>query len=144
MVPQDLGLPIGIKGIHIYQIDSNGADSCIGVAQGENRKGKQYDTNVFSVDEQGRVIEKLEGYQLQMIDHRPDHPTAEELANPGDRNEKLLQQELVERAAALNVIVPQISLVEMPGMHNLSAKERHQRELPIFSETVDKFLNTIE
>lgn len=144
MVPQDLGLPIGIKGIQIYQIDSNGAESCIGVAQGEGRKGKQYDTTVFSVDEHGRLIEKLEGYQLRMIDHRPDHPTAEELANPGDRYQQMLHQELVQRAAALNVTVPQISLVEMPGMHNLSAAERHQRELPIFSQTVDKFLNTIE
>ncbi|MDJ0697855.1 MAG: SDR family NAD(P)-dependent oxidoreductase [Mastigocoleus sp. MO_167.B18] len=144
MVPQDLGLPIGIKGIQIYQIDTNGADSCIGVAQGETRKGKQYNTNVFSVDEQGRVIEKLEGYQLQMIDHRPDHPTAEELANPGVRNEKLLYRELVQRAAALNVTVPQISLMEMPGMHNLSAEERHQQELPIFSQTVDKVLNNLE
>ena len=144
MVPQDLGLPIGIKGIQIYQIDSNGTESCIGVSQRESRTSKQYNATVFTVDEDGRVIEKLEGYQLQMIDHRPDHPTAEELANPGDRNEQLLHQELLQRAAALNVTVPKISLVEMPGMHNLSVEERHQRELPIFSQTVDKFLNTIE
>jgi enediyne polyketide synthase len=144
MVPQDLGLPIGIKGIQIYQIDNNGAESCIGVAQGEGKKGKQYDTTVFSIDEQGRVIEKLEGYQLRMIDHRPDHPTAEELANPNHHYEQLLHQELMQRAAALNVTVPQISLVEMLGMHKLSAEERHQRELTIFSQTVDKFLNIIE
>lgn len=139
MVPQDLGLPIGIKGIQIYQINSNGAEYCIGVAQGEGRKGKQYNTTVTSVDENGRVIEKLEGYQLRVIEHRPDHPTAEELANPSDYNEHLLHQELVKRAEALNVTVPQISLVEMPGMHNLSAEKRHQRQLPVFSKTVGKF-----
>ncbi len=144
MVPQDLGLPIGINAIQIDQIDSNDAESCIGVAQGDSRKGKQYDATVFSVDEDGRLIEKLEGYHLRIIDHRPDNPTAAELANPGDRYEKLLHQELLQRATTLNVTVPQISLVEMPGMHNLSTEERHQRELPIFSQTVDKFLNTIE
>lgn len=143
MVPQDLGLPIGIKGIQIYQIYSKGVESCIGVAQAEAKKGKQYDTTVFSVDADRRVIEKLEGYQLRIIEHRPDHPTAEELANRGDRHEQLLHQELVERAAAFDVTVPQISLVEMPGMHNLSAQERHQRQLPIFSKTVGKFLNLL-
>ncbi len=144
MVPQDLGLPIGINAIQIDQIDSNDAESCIGVAQGDSRKGKQYDATVFSVDEDGRLIEKLEGYHLRIIDHRPDHPTAEELANPGDRHEQILHQELLQRAAALNVTVPEISLVEMPGMHHLSVKERHQRELSIFSQTVAKFLHTIE
>ncbi|RCJ30594.1 hypothetical protein A6770_21135 [Nostoc minutum NIES-26] len=143
MVPQDLGLPIGIKGIQIYQIYSQGVESCIGVAQGESRKGKHYDTTVFSVDADGRVIEKLEGYQLRIIDHHPDHPTAEELANRGDRHEQLLHQELVQRAAAFDVSVPQISLVEIPGMHNLSAQERHQRQLPVFSKTVGKFLNLL-
>ncbi|MEH1785959.1 MAG: SDR family NAD(P)-dependent oxidoreductase [Nostoc sp.] len=143
MVPQDLGLPIGIKSIQIYQIHSHGTESCIGVAQGEGRNGKQYDTSVFSVDEDGRVIEKLEGYQLRIIDHRPDNPTAEELANLSDRTEQLLHQELVERAAALDVTVPQISLAEMPGMHNLSAEKRHHRQLPIFSKTIGKYLNLL-
>ncbi|MBD2342822.1 SDR family NAD(P)-dependent oxidoreductase [Anabaena subtropica] len=141
MVPQDLGLPIGIKAIQIYQTHNNGSESCIGVAQGEGRQGKQYDTSVFSVDEDGRLIERLEGYQLRMIDHRPDNPTAEELATRGDRTEQILHQELVERAAALDVTIPQISLEEMPGMHNLSTEKRHDRQLPIFSRTVGKFLN---
>jgi len=143
MVPQDLGLPIGIKSIQIYQTHIKGVESCIGVAQGEGRKGKQYDTKVFSVDEDGRVIEQLEGYQLRIIDHRPDNPTAEELANRGDHNEQLLHQELVERAIALDVAAPQISLAEMPGMHNLPAEERHHRQLPIFSKTIGKFLNLL-
>ncbi|MBR8832668.1 MAG: SDR family NAD(P)-dependent oxidoreductase [Stigonema ocellatum SAG 48.90 = DSM 106950] len=109
MVPQDLGLPIGINSIQIYQLDNNNVESCIGVALGEGRKGKEYNTTVFSVDENGRVIDKLEGYHLRMISHRPDHPTAEEIANPGDEKERLLHQELMERSKALAELKGQIT-----------------------------------
>ena len=144
MVPQDLGLPIAINSIQIYQLDNNNAKSCIGVALGEGKIDKQYDTTVFSVDENWRVIDKLEGYHLKIIAHRPDHPTAEEIANPSDENEHRLHQELIKRSKALNVTIPEISLVDLPGMHSLSALERHERELLILSKTVSKFLNNVK
>jgi len=144
MVPQDLGLPIGINSIQMCQLDNTTAGSCIGVALGEGRKGKQYDTTVFSVDENWHIIDKLEGYHLRMIEHCPDHPTAEEIANPSDEKEQLLNKELIERSKALNVSIPEISLFDLPGMHSLSADERHERELPILSKTISKFLNNLE
>ena len=178
MVPQDIGLPIGIKSIHLYKTDATTAERCLGMAIGQDRQGKTYNTAVVMTDEQGTVIEQLEGYQVRMIDHRPDNPTIDDLvaiavqtlvhqveneivnatpippsaSDAGDAepapnchvDEQQLLQDLRLRAKTLNVAIPQTSLAHMEGLHQLSAKERHQKELPIFSKTVGEYLDTAQ
>lgn len=144
MVPQDLCLPIGIKSIQINPVDSNNYSSYIGVALRQATENQQHNTTVFTINDHGQVIEKLDGYQLKIMEHRQDNPTAEELVNPGERDEQLLHQQLIQRAKTLSVNLPEISLVHLPGLHNLSAEERHSLELPVFSKTVDKLMHTLE
>jgi len=143
MVPQDIGLPIGIKSIQIYQVDSQIAERCIGVAMGQERNGKDYSTSVVATDEKGCVIERLDGYKVRMIEHRPENPTVEELADSTERDERLLRQELRLHAQALEVSEPQVSLDYVPDLHDLSPDERHHRELPIFRNTVRLFVNAV-
>lgn len=141
IIPQDICLPVRIDRIQLYQLDRQTAGSCIGVAINEKREARQYRTSVVATDETGRVLDKLEGYQLRILEHREDHPTAEELANPSRRDEELLRQELNRRANLLQVKAPETSLAQMPGMHKLSAGERHEREVPLFSKAVEQALN---
>ncbi|MBE9048954.1 SDR family NAD(P)-dependent oxidoreductase [Nostocales cyanobacterium LEGE 11386] len=144
VVPQDICLPIRINSIQVYQTDSNISGSCIGVVNLHGRQGRQYNSTVFAVDEAGRIIEKLDGYHLQILEHRENHPTAEDLADPTQRDEQLLRRELNNRAKALQMTVPEASLAQLPGLHALSAAERRQREIPVFSKTVGKLLSTLE
>ena len=175
MVPQDIGLPIGIKSIQLYKTDATTNESCMGMATGQDRQGKNYNTSVVMTNENGAVIEHLEGYQIRMIDHRPDNPSVDDLvaiavqtlvhevenemvkvtptqpsaadqkqAEPAPAchvDELQLLQELHSRAKALNVTLPKASLAHVDGLHQLSAEERHQQELPIFSKTVGEYLN---
>ena len=143
MVPQDIGLPIGIKSIQIYQVDSLIAERCIGVASGQERNGKDYSTSVVATDESGYVIERLDGYTVRMIEHRPDNPTVEELGDSTERDERLLREELRLHAVALDVSEPEVSLDYVPDLHSLPADERHQKELPVFRNTVRLFVNMV-
>ncbi len=144
VVPQDICLPVHINNIQVYQPNSNASGSCIGVVILHGREGRQYNSTVFALDEDGRVIEKLDGYQLRILEHHDDYPTAEELADPSQRDERLLRRELSSRADAFKVTVPEASLVHLPGLHGLSAAQRHQRELPVFAKTVGKLLKDLE
>lgn len=144
VVPQDICLPIHINSIQIYQTDTQVSGSCIGVVNLHGRQGRQYHSTVLAVDEAGRMIEKLDGYHLQILEHREHHPTAEDLADPTQRDDQLLRRELNNRAKGLQMSVPEASLAQLPGLHTLSATERHQREIPVFAKTVGKLLNTLD
>ena len=159
MVPQDIGLPIGINRIDVYNTNATTAQSCRGMATGQERQGKNYNTAVVMTDDQGTVVERLDGYQVRMVEHRPENPTIEDLLKTAVQalvheveneittastnvDEQELLKELRLRARALNVIIPQVSLTPMAGLHQLSAEERHQQELPVFRKTVNDYLNT--
>ncbi|NEO45562.1 MAG: SDR family NAD(P)-dependent oxidoreductase [Moorea sp. SIO4A3] len=141
IIPQDICLPIRIDCLEVYQTTQNCA-SCLGLAINEGREGQQYNTSVVSTCEDGGVIEKLEGYQLRILEHRPENPTAEELAHPTPRDEQQLSAELNRRSHELDVAIPETSLEYLQGLHSLSAEERHQQELPVLSRTVAKVLKT--
>jgi enediyne polyketide synthase len=140
IIPQDISLPIRIDSIELYRPNGDVSSKCVGVAILEGRDDQQYRSTVFALDEDGRVIERLEGYQLKILEHREDHPTVEELADPSQRDEQILHSQLTRWADEFKITVPEVSLVYLPGLHQLSAAERHQRELPIFSRTIAQLL----
>ncbi len=142
IIPQDISLPIRIDSIELYQLNKNVSHKAIGIATLEGRDGQHYNSTVFAFDKDGQIIEKLEGYQLRILEHREDHPTAQELAQPSQRDEQMLCTQLAHWAEQFQVAVPEVSLVYLPGLHELSRAERHQRELPVFSRAIAKLLNT--
>ncbi|MBW4435287.1 MAG: SDR family NAD(P)-dependent oxidoreductase [Pelatocladus maniniholoensis HA4357-MV3] len=142
IIPQDISLPIRIDSIELYQLDKNVSHKAIAVATLEGRDGQQYSSTVFAFNKDGQMIEKLEGYQLRILEHREDHPTAQELAQPSQRDEQILCTQLTHWAEQFQLAVPEVSLVYLPGLHELSRAERHQRELPVFSRAIAKLLNT--
>lgn len=141
IVPQDICLPIHIESIEIYPDSSEPSDSRLGVAVLQEKNGDTYRTNVFTVSEDGRVVEKLNGYQLKILERRPEHPTAEVLADPSQQDEELLERKLSRWSEAFQMAKPEISLVYLPNLHLLSAKERRQKELPILERTAGKLLD---
>ena len=191
MVPQDIGLPIGIQRIEL-QDPSVQPLQCLGLARGQDRNGRNYSTSVIMTDAQGRILERLEGYQVRMVEHRPENPTIEDIIraykakNPSgavattshrvlsetntpdegnvadvviaqaankaaikisveanNLDEKKLREDLLSRAEALNVDVPEVSLEDMPGLHKLSTEERHEKEVRIFRRTVNLVLGLL-
>lgn len=141
IIPQDICLPIRIDSLEIYRISQN-SETCLGLAINQGRFGQQYNTTVISTTEDGSVMEKFDGYQLRILEHRPENPTAEDLAHPTPRDEQQLSEALHRFGDVFNVAIPETSLEYLQGLHSLSAEERHQHELPVFSRTVAKALNS--
>jgi NAD(P)-dependent dehydrogenase (short-subunit alcohol dehydrogenase family)/acyl carrier protein/3-hydroxymyristoyl/3-hydroxydecanoyl-(acyl carrier protein) dehydratase len=143
MVAKDLCLPLGIQSIEIY-LTQETAQNYVGVALNDGKENDQYTTTVMAINHSGQVIEKLTGYQLKIMEHCADNPTAEELVNPEPRDQQLLYQELNQRAETLGIVPPQVTMAHLPGLHHLSLEERHKLEMPLFSQTVDKLMRNLK
>ena len=133
IVPQKIALPVHIDSLQSRGLTQrrSGRLRAVAVNNGET-DGKQTFT-VFAVDTEGHVAERLDGYTLGIVEHRPDHPTAEELANPGPRDERILRERLAALAEAFDLAVPELSAVHTPGLHGLPKPLRHERELPVLA-----------
>jgi len=140
VIPQDICLPIHIDSIEIYQPNSD-VSSYIGITRPQGREGKQYNNSVFAVTPDGQLAERLNGYQLRILEHRKDNPTVEELVDPTQRDEWILRRKLSNQAHLFRVAAPKVSLAYLPGIHALSPAERHERELPLFHRTISQLLD---
>jgi enediyne polyketide synthase len=138
MIPKDICLPVHIDSIEIHSPQVNLFNSCLGVAINENFNEQEYSTSVLAVTENGQLIERLKGYQLKVLEHKEDNPTAEELANQSHRDEQLLLEKLNYQSKIFQVAVPESSLEHLPGLHSVSREERHEKELPVFYKTINK------
>ncbi|PMB00794.1 type I polyketide synthase [Fischerella thermalis CCMEE 5268] len=142
LIPQDNCLPVMIERIEIYQPESELSDSCICITVPQGQSGKQFRNSVVVITEDGRVVEKLSGYEARLLEHRKDNPTVEELADPQRRDEVLLHQKISDRADSFGVSAPEISLAYLPEISTLSPDERHTQELPLFYQALGKLLNS--
>jgi len=131
IIPQDICLPVSIERIDLYQAARISPTSHLGVALYEGRDEHHQYARVFALDEKGRRVESLEGYQLRILEHREEYPDAREFASPDDRDSTILQVELANRARAFSVAPPQLVVAHIPGLHQMSREERHRREQPL-------------
>lgn len=140
-IPQDICLPIAIESWEIYQLDRQSSRLLTGVVMQGDSEGQEYKTTVLVVDEEGRIVEKLNGYRLKILEHREDNPTAEQLANPDARDEKIIEEKLKVISDSFGVQTPEVSVMNVLGLHQLGKGDRHQRELPLLQKTVAKLMD---
>jgi len=102
-IPKDICLPIKIDKIEVFFPRAGSSGSKCELSQEktmicrtilEEKIGQNYRGSVCVVDENGNVIEKIEGYLLKILEHHEENPSAEEIANPGHRDETILQSQL--------------------------------------------------
>jgi malonyl CoA-acyl carrier protein transacylase/acyl carrier protein/NADP-dependent 3-hydroxy acid dehydrogenase YdfG len=140
VVPQSLCLPVHVGTIEIQQ--SNDPKPAMRVVRviHEGRTDDFENASVVAVDAQGRVLQRLEQYRLRILERLEDNPSAEGIADPGERDTDLLRHELLTRARALGVEAPEPAFAYLADLHSLSADERHELERPLFGEAVARFL----
>ena len=140
VVPQSLCLPVRIGSIEIHPAGGPVPASRVVMVVNEGRTDDFENARVVAVDEQGRVLQRLEGYRLRILERREDNPTAEAIADPAARDAELLRRELIRRARSLGVEAPEPAFAYLADLHALSAEERHELERPLFGEAVARFL----
>ena len=129
-------LPVFIESIEVFRPNGGSSGLHTGVAVINKLEEQEYHITVLAVDEGGRVIERISGYRARIMKRVPDWPTAEELADPSQRDEQIIQSELASRAKVFSVKTPNVSLTYSPEWHKLSKEERHRLEKPIMQKTV--------
>src|SRR5207248_2790712 len=87
-------------------------------------------------DDQGRLTERLTGYRLRILEERPEEPTAEELAHPEGRDERLVREAVGRALEAFGRRGPALALADLPGLHALARSERHDRECGLVERAV--------
>jgi len=136
----DICLPVQISTLERHRTEKGITNSLTGKVIVEERSGNEYRTSVFVVNQDGHVVEHLKGYTLRVMNHDDSHPLPEEMVDPGQRDEKIVQNELSAGANTMDVILPAYSLSYLSGFHKLNKTDRHERELPILHDTVQRAL----
>lgn len=136
VVPQEICLPMSIGVIELYpERLGTGIVDCL--TYDKVTDGSHVNAKVMAVRDGHAVIELID-YCSRIVQRRPDNPTAEELASPGDRDKRLIEAAVADSAGALGITVPNVTIQRTPGIHTLGRGERHVREQPIFAEVIGK------
>ncbi len=133
-IPQEVCLPVRIEKIERFQGSAHGRRLVI--APEKVRHGREYRAEVYTTDEQGRVLERLSGYWLRILEEHPENPTAEELAQPQARDERLLRQTLEAACREMDLSPAAVALGHLPGLQGLPRNERSRREQPVIERAV--------
>ncbi|MEV0700920.1 SDR family NAD(P)-dependent oxidoreductase [Saccharopolyspora sp. NPDC050389] len=136
VVPQDICLPFSIGAIDLHP-ERFAAGVVDGLVYDKVTDGAYVDAKVAAVVD-GRVAIQLTDYRSRAIEKRPDNPTAEELANPADRDKRLIDAAAADHGSALGVAVPNVTISHTPGIHEQGRDARHERERPVFQEVIGK------
>jgi enediyne polyketide synthase len=136
----DICLPVRIGKMERHRVRDDSAISATGKVTIEERKENEYRTSVLIVNEGGAVVEHLKGYILRVMNHDDRYPLPEELVDPGQRDEKIVHNELTAHTARMGFTPPAFSISYVSGFHTLSKTDRHGRELPILRQTVQEAL----
>jgi len=136
VVPQWIALPTSIERIRRYGLEDRRHRMLTVKAVNHGLSDGKAVFTVTAVDEDGRIVEQLDGYTLAVVDEHPENPAPEDFVNPSPRDEQLLRRRLGRLCEAFNVEVPELKLAYMPALHALGRDQRHQKELPLLIEAV--------
>ncbi|MDJ0784636.1 MAG: SDR family NAD(P)-dependent oxidoreductase [Desulfosarcinaceae bacterium] len=131
LVPQDRSLPVFIKRWEITAPPPKATTQRLAEVRLLAREENQLKNTVIAIDDDGRVIERLEGYRLKVMQHLPDYPTVAELLDPTERDTRILREHLASVARQAALELPQLQLAYIEDIHTLSKPQRHVKERPL-------------
>ncbi|MEW6039597.1 MAG: SDR family NAD(P)-dependent oxidoreductase [Pseudomonadota bacterium] len=129
-------LPVRIGRIDLYGSDAAGANYRA-EARVVGRNGSRILGEVTVFDDQDRVIERITGYEVQMLDRRADLPTPAQLlerANLSD--DPALQSEVDQRAREFGLWAPSVIVRNIPDLHASKRDRRRAISRPVFHAAV--------
>ncbi|MBK8176046.1 MAG: SDR family NAD(P)-dependent oxidoreductase [Rhodospirillales bacterium] len=80
IIPQDVSLPVSIDRIDLFDGWNSGAGERTCVSYLHERTGDFYHSSVVALGRDGRVVERLQGYRLKVLEQRETPPAMREFA----------------------------------------------------------------
>ncbi len=139
LVPEYSCLPVAIERIERTGNDVHPADAFWIKTELLEQSNEHLLGEVSCFDCNGKLIEKIYGYKLRILDHMPENPSLENLLSPEPRDQKLIEEGLVRIRKLLQNQLPAASIKHFPGIHNLDKNKRHQHEIPLLKNAVNEF-----
>ncbi|MFK8184467.1 MAG: SDR family NAD(P)-dependent oxidoreductase [Phormidesmis sp.] len=139
-IPQDICLPVEIERVELCQDPVIGEGRRIITAILNEKVDKEYICEVVATDEAGTIVEHLHGYRLRILEEHPENPTAAELASPEQRDQKKLQQTLIDAAEQVGIQPPAVAIAYAPGLGAQTKTKRRQVEKRIVGLAINKVL----
>ncbi|TCW40538.1 acyl transferase domain-containing protein [Laceyella sacchari] len=136
ITPQDLCLPVKIDSFQHLGQGLAGSGIRRAVTKLQQQTDTSYTYMVDVLDEHNRVIQRLNGYQVHLMERFPELPTANELCSPAYIDEQRLAKAIQSHAHTLEVDVPVITLTHCPGIHQQPREMRHEKLLPLYQRAI--------
>ncbi|QSA96532.1 type I polyketide synthase [Methylococcus sp. EFPC2] len=132
----DICLPIRIDCIDLYA-SRDPAGRYRAEAKVVGREGRRVLGEVTVFDEQGRLIEHIRGYEVQVLERRADFPTPAELVRePNVPEQRVLQEALAAAGRSAGLSAPAVALRRIPHLHGKNRADRRALALPIMHATL--------
>lgn len=136
IIPKDLCLPVHIDAWDIFPERSDGERRRLCQAILHEKTGDTWRASVVATDGEGQVLQRLSGYRLRVLERREDNPSAEEIAAPALRDERVLHRALEEVLRAMPGDPPALVVDHIRGIHGLDRNARHERERTLFARAL--------
>jgi len=133
-------LPIGIDRIDIHDRRATRQGSFHVSSRVLARTGDTLVCEVTAYDDDGHIVERLQGYHLKRVHLDPDAPLPEDWRNPGQRDRRLLEAALQRACAAFGLQPPAWAFAFAPELSCMDRTRRRQGELPLFEQAIEAAL----
>ena len=128
----ELCLPFRIAAIDLY---AHAETSAFYRAQANiiRREGRKIFAEVLVVDANNQLIERISGYELQLMEQHSNMPSLEHLLNkPYHAQQPLFQHKCDLAAGAFGCFAPAVLLRRIPRLSDQAKQARHNLEAPVF------------
>lgn len=139
IVAQDSCIPRGIETIELQVIGGREQRDCL-----ISSSIRKIDDEFYRGDSYagiGRIFLRMGNCRLKILGTNPNNPTANDLADPSARDQKIIEETVSKIAEEFNLKAPVIRCMFLPELEDLGKDERHRVELPVMRETLLGVLN---
>lgn len=133
-------LPIGIERIDWF--GQRNLRAVLANTQVLSRTHDAMSCQVSAVDENsGQMLERMSAYHLKQMEYDEQDPQPEDWAIPEKRDQKILDEQLLQSSHAFGVTLPLYQLNYSPQFHQLKREQRHPYQVPVLSQLVQPLLS---
>jgi len=133
LIPLDDALPVSLAKITLFANHDIAGDRRV-FASIDSSTEKSHFGSVRVVDANGKLLETIDGYEVRVLAHHPDHPDFEEILNPSEADQTRVKARLTGLCAERNLPLPTLML-HWAALHDLSQTERRQQVQRLLQES---------